>query len=110
MFASRASRNSLREYAKPKFKPTAGGGGGFWRGSQPESTNSVEAQCQCVIHLNTVKLKAVYGSPDPFILVNAGLLLANLSVRASTCQGEEGKKFGLSEEGFHSVSLHSACR
>lgn len=36
--------NSLHEYAKPNFKPTAGGN--FGCVSQPESTNSVEAQCQ----------------------------------------------------------------
>lgn len=76
---------------------------------QPESTNSAEAQCQCVIHLNPLKLKAVYCSRRPFILLKVSLLLANLSVRASTCEDKEGKKLGLSEEGFHSVCLQSAC-
>lgn len=71
--------------------------GNFGCVSQPESTNGAEAQCQCVIHLNTVKLKAVYCSQRPFILLNATPPLANLSVRASTCQDEEGKKLGLSE-------------
>lgn len=84
--------------------------GNFGCVSQPESTNSMETQCQCVIHLNTVESKAVYCSQWPLILLNVSLLLANVSVRASTCQDEEGKQLGLSEEGFHSVSLKSACR
>lgn len=74
--------------------------GNFGCVSQPESTNSAGAQCQCVIHLNTVKLKAVYCSQRPFILLNVSLLLANLSVRASTCQDEEGEKVGVIGGGF----------
>lgn len=74
--------------------------GNFGCVSQPESTNSAEAQCQCVIHLNTVKLKAVYCSQRPFILLNVSLLLANLSVRASTCQDEEGKSWGYQRRVF----------
>lgn len=73
----------------------------FGRVSQLESTNSKEAQYQRVIHLNTAKLKAVYRSQRPFILLNAGLLLANLSVRASTCQVKrKGKKLGVIRAGF----------
>lgn len=84
--------------------------GNFGCVSQPKSTNSEEAQCQCVIHLNMVKLKAVYCAQRPFILLNVSLVLANLSVRASTCQDERGgEKLGLSEAGFYSVSLQSAC-
>ena len=71
---------------------------------EPESTNGEEAQWQCVIHLNTVKLKAVYCSRRPFILLNARPLLANLSVRASTCQDQEerggGGNVGVIRGGF----------
>lgn len=64
--------------------------GNFGRVSRRESTNGAGAQRWRVIHLNTVKLKAVYCARRPFILLNASLLLANLSVRASTCQSEGG--------------------
>lgn len=82
--------------------------GNFGCNSQSESMSSVEAHCQYVIHLNTVKLKAVYCSPRPFILLNVSLLLANLSVRASTCQVKEGKSWGYRRRVFL-ASLQSAC-
>lgn len=69
------------------LNPTAGGT--LAASPRPESTHSAAAQCRCVIHSNAVKLKAVYCSQRPFILLNVRPPLANLSVRASTCQGEE---------------------
>lgn len=74
--------------------------GNFGCVSRPKSTNGKEAQCQCVIHLNMVKLKAVYCAQRPFILLNVSLVLANLSVRASTCQDKEGGKVGVIRGGF----------
>jgi len=93
-------RNSRHEYAGPNFNPTSMvedvvvvvvvveeeevvvvEGEDFGRAPRPESTNSGErasAQCQHVIHLNTVKLKAVYCSRRPFILLNAGARSAHI--------------------------------